>query len=68
MSLVRKSELMQIAKERISDQDVSHDFQHALRVLSNVEKIAKQEGGDHVGGDYYFDDYFWFKAFTDYQH
>jgi len=46
MSLVRKSELMQIAKEKISDQDVSHDFQHALRVLSNVEKIAKQEGGN----------------------
>ncbi|HED05983.1 MAG TPA: HD domain-containing protein, partial [Ignavibacteria bacterium] len=26
--------------------DVSHDFEHALRVLFNAERIAKEEGGD----------------------
>jgi uncharacterized protein len=38
--------LINIAKEKIPDSDVSHDFEHALRVLSNAESIAKKEGGD----------------------
>ena len=38
-----KNQLIKIAKEKISDADVSHDFEHALRVLSNTERIAKEE-------------------------
>lgn len=41
-----KNQLIKIAKEKIPDIDVSHDFEHALRVLSNAERIAKEEGGD----------------------
>ena len=41
-----KNQLIKIAKEKISDVDVSHDFEHALRVLFNAEMIAKQENGD----------------------
>ena len=41
-----KNRLIEIAIEKIPDTDVSHDFNHALRVLSNAEKIAKEEGGD----------------------
>jgi uncharacterized protein len=41
-----KNQLIKIAKEKIPDTDVSHDFEHALRVLSNAEKISKKEGGD----------------------
>jgi uncharacterized protein len=41
-----KNQLIKIAKEKISDIDVSHDFEHALRVLSNAERIAKEESGD----------------------
>ncbi len=38
--------LITIAKEKIPNTDVSHDVHHALRVLSNAEMIAKEEGGD----------------------
>ena len=41
-----RKQLIKIAKEKISDVDVSHDFEHALRVLFNAEKIAKKENGD----------------------
>ena len=41
-----KNQLIKIAKEKIPDIDVSHDFEHALRVLSNAERIAKEENGD----------------------
>lgn len=41
-----KKQLLTIAKEKIPSHDVSHDFEHALRVSSNAEKIAKNEGGD----------------------
>jgi len=41
-----KNQLIKIAEEKISDADVSHDFEHALRVLSNAERIAKEENGD----------------------
>lgn len=41
-----RNQLIEIAKDKISDSDVSHDFAHALRVLSNAERIAKKEGGD----------------------
>ncbi len=41
-----RNKLIRIAKERISDTDVSHDFEHALRVLSNAERIAEVEHGD----------------------
>lgn len=41
-----KNLLIKIAREKISDQDVSHDFEHAARVLANAERIASIEGGD----------------------
>jgi len=46
MKLELKNQLIKIAKNKISDTDVSHDFEHAIRVLSNAEIIAKEEGGD----------------------
>lgn len=41
-----KGQLINIAREKISGTDVSHDLEHTLRVLSNAELIAKKEGGD----------------------
>ncbi len=41
-----KDKLIRIAKQKIPDKDVSHDFEHALRVLSNAERIAEKEDGD----------------------
>ncbi len=41
-----KNKLIKIAKEKIPNTDVSHDFEHALRVLSNAERIVKEESGD----------------------
>jgi uncharacterized protein len=38
--------LVEIASKRISKNDPSHDFSHALRVLSTAEKIANKEGAD----------------------
>lgn len=41
-----RGKLIRIAREKISDADVSHDFEHASRVLANSERIAKEEGAD----------------------
>jgi uncharacterized protein len=41
-----KNKLIKIARKEIPEIDVSHDFEHALRVLSNAERIAKTEKGD----------------------
>lgn len=41
-----KSKLVNIAKHEIEGNDPSHDFEHAKRVLNNVERIAGIEGGD----------------------
>lgn len=41
-----REKLMQIAKVEIPNHDVAHDYNHALRVLFNAEKIAKKEGWD----------------------
>lgn len=46
MNTKLRNKLIKIAKEKISNTDVSHDFEHSLRVLLNAEKIAKEEGGD----------------------
>ena len=46
MDTLLKTKLIEIAKKRISKDDVSHDFQHTYRVLLNAERIAKIEGGD----------------------
>jgi uncharacterized protein len=46
MNTQLRDNLIQIAKERISCGDTSHDFEHALRVLSNAERISLKEGGD----------------------
>ncbi|MBI4599971.1 HD domain-containing protein [Candidatus Uhrbacteria bacterium] len=41
-----KNALIEIAKQKISGKDPSHDITHSLRVLANAEMIAKEEGGD----------------------
>jgi uncharacterized protein len=41
-----KNRLLAIARQEIKGDDPSHDFEHALRVMKNVEIIAKREGGD----------------------
>lgn len=41
-----KAQLIKIAKNKISDNDPSHDIYHALRVLLIAEKIAFQERAD----------------------
>lgn len=41
-----KERLVDEARKRIVDDDPSHDFSHALRVLSNAEHLASKEGGD----------------------
>ncbi len=38
-----KNKLIDIAKDEIGLNDPSHDFSHAMRVLKNVELIAKDE-------------------------
>ncbi len=46
MNTSLKQSLINIAKSKISNTDVSHDFEHALRVLSNAERIAEKENGN----------------------
>lgn len=46
MNTALKNQLIKIAKEKIPNNDVSHDFEHASRVLLNAEIIAKEENGD----------------------
>lgn len=41
-----KQQLVNIAKAKITTEDPSHDFSHALRVLANSEKIAQYENAD----------------------
>lgn len=41
-----KTKLIKIAKDRISNNDPSHDIYHALRVLLIAEKIATREKAD----------------------
>lgn len=41
-----KNTIIKITRKKISDVDVSHDIEHALRVLTNAERIAKKEKGD----------------------
>ncbi|MDD2656449.1 MAG: HD domain-containing protein [Patescibacteria group bacterium] len=41
-----KEKLIKIAKEKYNDDDPSHDFNHILRVLSNIESINKEEKAD----------------------
>lgn len=41
-----KKRLIQLARKHISGDDPSHDINHALRVLSNAQRIASHEGGD----------------------
>jgi HD superfamily phosphodiesterase len=43
MNAKLRKQLIDIAKEKISGIDISHDFEHALRVLTNTERIAKTE-------------------------
>ncbi|HBK35165.1 hypothetical protein A2239_04055 [Candidatus Uhrbacteria bacterium RIFOXYA2_FULL_40_9] len=46
MNASLKNQLIEIAKEHIPNTDVSHDFEHTSRVLSNAERITRNEGGD----------------------
>jgi uncharacterized protein len=46
MNTALRATLINIAKNRISPSDVSHDFEHAIRVLANAEHIAKIEKAD----------------------
>ena len=41
-----REKLINIAQREIPNDDVTHDFQHAFRVLSNAEQIVETEGGD----------------------
>jgi len=41
-----RHKLISIAQERITNDDPSHDFEHALRVLANVERIHASEDAD----------------------
>lgn len=41
-----RNRLIKIAKQKIPNTDVSHDFDHAMRVVSNTERISQEEGGD----------------------
>jgi uncharacterized protein len=41
-----KNKLLNIAEEKITGDDPSHDLNHALRVLSTAEKIASEEQAD----------------------
>jgi len=42
----QERELVAIARERINDDDPSHDFRHAVRILKLAKRIAAKEGGD----------------------
>ncbi len=42
----QRQNLVEEARKHITDEDPSHDFLHALRVLALAEKIALQEQGD----------------------
>jgi len=48
MNINLRQNLIDIARREITERgnDVSHDFNHALNVLHNAEKIAEKEGGD----------------------
>ncbi len=41
-----KDKLLEIAREKISNEDPSHDIGHSLRVLKNVEVIAEEKKSD----------------------
>jgi uncharacterized protein len=41
-----KEKLIKISQEKTSGQDVSHDFIHAMQVLTHAENIAKKERAD----------------------
>jgi uncharacterized protein len=41
-----KQKLINLAEKYLSNEDPSHDINHALRVLSNAETIVEKEGGD----------------------
>jgi len=41
-----RNKLIKIARQEITDDDPSHDFEHALRVLNNAEIISKNENAD----------------------
>ncbi|MDO8459654.1 MAG: HD domain-containing protein [Nanoarchaeota archaeon] len=41
-----EEKLISIAKERISNEDPSHDIEHSFRVLNNAKRIAFEEKAD----------------------
>lgn len=41
-----RQKLIALAEKKITKEDISHDLQHSLRVLTLAEKIAKEENAD----------------------
>lgn len=41
-----REKLISVIAEKTAENDPSHDFEHALRVLRNAERILEREGGD----------------------
>jgi uncharacterized protein len=46
MDELLRGKLIDKAKGMASKDDITHDFEHALRVLANAEMISREEGGD----------------------
>ncbi|MBE0427254.1 MAG: HD domain-containing protein [Nitrospirae bacterium] len=46
MNKALREHLLKLASEKISNEDPSHDLEHALRVLANAERIAEEENAD----------------------
>jgi len=46
MTKDQKEGLVRLARENIKDDDPSHDYWHALRIMKLAELIAAEEGGD----------------------
>lgn len=46
MTAAQKEELLRLAREHIRDDDPSHDYWHAWRIMKLAERIAAEAGGD----------------------
>lgn len=46
MNKTLRQQLIALAKQKITNDDPSHDFEHALRVLANAEGVAREEKAD----------------------
>jgi len=46
MNKTTRDKLIEIAREKYTTDDPSHDFEHTLRVLASAESIAQEENAD----------------------